>query len=410
MLTVDSGADLSNVEATISTFLQEVLDQTAPGLKISGGKTKAATFRDDKQPMVLQSRKMERIQAGISGGFDAIAGQEILDAIQGLIRSQQRYSERHAEEQEWPFSPVADVRDATVARFAAGRFRSTYRSLRPLLEDGEHRPETDTPSDDHLNRGRMRRSQSDLDDEARTFALALIESWIDDPSNVRLLRIGLDVWPAEDILNNVLSLLKPFTGKGTGRLAARRVAWYCLAEIFRAGATETGFVRQDEALPAQINIAGYRLILWQEAVRLAALPPSRLPWYLKQQVALFLAVNCAERAEVVPTIRGSETGRHRRLIIFLRGETQSIKGTELATLAILSRRAFRDSLLRFNYWMAQSIPGTSHISPSEIHRLHSKYCQKNPPSLPIFRPMSAVPFVWGPPSPEGWLSSLASEE
>jgi hypothetical protein len=143
--------------------------------------------------MVLQSRKMARIQAGISGGFDAIAGLEILDAVQGLIRSQQRYSEGRVENQEWPFAPVADVRDATVARFAAGRFRRTYRSLRPLLEDRElvAAAEAGNAGEDDERPTRMVRTQAELDDEARAFALGLIENWLEDPSNVRLLRIGL---------------------------------------------------------------------------------------------------------------------------------------------------------------------------------------------------------------------------
>ena len=39
-------------------------------------------------PLVRQSRKMERIQTAISGGFDASGGEEVIQAIEALVRSQ----------------------------------------------------------------------------------------------------------------------------------------------------------------------------------------------------------------------------------------------------------------------------------------------------------------------------------
>ena len=77
---------------------------------------------------------MRRIQSAVSGGFDAVEGEVILDTIQGLVRSQQELS-RAQVDSGWEFAPKSDVREETVARFAANRFRKTYRSIRPLLED-----------------------------------------------------------------------------------------------------------------------------------------------------------------------------------------------------------------------------------------------------------------------------------
>ena len=115
----------------------------------------------------------------------------------------------------WRLSPVPDVRDETVARFGAARYRTTFRSIRPLLDDdtldellleiGDTRPS---------GRLRLARTRRELDEDARAFALGLIKRWIDDPSNVRLLRIGLDLWPDVELLREILSLLRPFTGKG----------------------------------------------------------------------------------------------------------------------------------------------------------------------------------------------------
>ena len=264
-------------------------------------------------------------------------------AVQGLIQSQQRYSAQRIDGHGWEFAPVTDVRDATVERFAAARFRSTYRSLRPLLAD---RVDPDTsvevyPDEDAASRPGVARTQSELDDEARSFALGLIESWVEDPSNVRLLRIGLDLWPAEDVLKSVLNLLRPYTDKGGPRGAPRRVAWYCLSEVLRAGATETGFVENGEPMPGGIDIDAYRKLLRQEAVRLAESPAAALPWYLRQQALLYLAANDPTDAPVQRGGTNPETKHYRELIRFLRNEGDRIKGADFSTLAVLTRRSFR---------------------------------------------------------------------
>ncbi len=342
VLTVDRDILLLNVEKIIAQWLQELLQTHAQGLEISEEKTKAVAFQGDERLIVRQSKKMRRIQAAISGGFDAVAGQDILYSIQGLIRSQRRYSEERMKKNAWAFSPIADVRDETVDRFAAGRFRSTYRSLRPLLKEcgpeaGQRENEPDTSCADDF---RLPRTQADLDDEVRAFALGLIETWVEDPSNVRLLRIGLDLWPAEDVLRSVLELLRPFTEPGGRRKAPRRVAWYCLSEIFRAGATETGFVDDHLSLPDAINLDAYRSLLLEEAKRIVSLPSTGLPWYLRQQVFLFLAANNPAQAPIFRTGRNPENKHYRELVRFLRGESDGLNNADFATLATLSRQAF----------------------------------------------------------------------
>ncbi|MGE3491264.1 MAG: hypothetical protein AB7N29_14755 [Vicinamibacterales bacterium] len=344
VLTADSGKSLEEIARVSADAVQTVLDRTAEGLKTSREKTIAAAFRGDERPLVRQSRRMERIQRAVSGGFDAVRGEEILEAVQGLIRSQQRYAEQRTETTGWSLSPIPDVRDATVARFAAARFRSTYRSLRPLLP-----LPTESVNDELvavappiLSHGRTVRTQADLDDDARSFALGLIEDWVEDPSNVRLLRVGLDLWPSVDILKQVLDLLRPFTQRGGRRKAPRRVAWYCLSEVFRAGATETGFVENGESLPAGVDISAYRSLLAEEGVRLSTLPARSIPWYLRQQVFLFLAATDPSRAPIVHTGRTSEMRPYKELVRFLRGEGHGMKGMDFASLAILSRRSFGD--------------------------------------------------------------------
>jgi len=333
---------LLEIEELVFSWIRQSLETCAQGLEPKRAKTVAAAFRGDERPLVRQSRKMRRIQGAISGGFDASGGEEILDAIQGLIRSQQRYSQKRTEGEGWSFSPVPDVRDTTVARFAAARFRSTYRSLRPLLANRGDSAELEAVSEtgNATDNSHAARNQAELDDDARAFALGLIENWVEDPSNVRLLRIGLDIWPAPDVLKNILELFRPFIEPGGRRMAPRRVAWYCLSEIFRAGATETGFVEESERLPTSVDIDGYRSALRDEAIRILGFSSQTLPWYLRQQALLFLAANDSTQAPIVRTGRSAETKHYRELIRFLRKEGERMTGTDFATLAVLSRRSF----------------------------------------------------------------------
>ena len=336
-----TGQELDSLEQSITNFLQSMLQSQAAGMEVSRDKTRAAAFRGDNRPLIRQSRKMERIQTAVSGGFDIAGGQDALAAIQGLIRSQERFSEQRLKDQQWDLAPIPDVRDSTVARFAAGRFRTTYRSVRPLLADAIELREAKNMEEVDSMQGRFTRSREELDDEAKAFALGLIESWISDPSNVRLLRIGLDIWPDADVLESTLKLLRPFTQKGGLRKAPRRVAWYCLAEILRAGATETGFVEDAESLSTSLNIDAYRELLRKEALRLVAQPASTLPWYLRQQALLFIAVSIPNYAAVLRTGTNPETKRYRELIQFLHGDAKRLTGAEFATYAVLARRSFR---------------------------------------------------------------------
>ena len=157
VVTTDSVRDLDVVNA-VTVWLTSLLEKEAPGLEVSTKKTTAAEVGSaEYPPVVRQSTKMKRIQSAVSGGFDAIGGQDILDTIQGLIRSQEALS-RGTGEPGWQFSPIPDVRDETVARFAAARFRTTYRSIRPLLEDASDMPDEAMSEAPQMNRGRTPRS------------------------------------------------------------------------------------------------------------------------------------------------------------------------------------------------------------------------------------------------------------
>ncbi len=340
VLTVDGERSLNDIEQSMISWLRDLLSVHSTGLMPSEDKTIAARVGGDERPLVLQSRKIDRIQHAISGGFDVVGGDAIIDSIQGLIRSQRLYSDDRSKFTGLPFVPVADVRDATVARFAAGRFRSTYRSLRPLLLGRDVGDDTSSGSMDIYEN--LPRTQAELDDEARAYALYLIDCWIKDPSNVRLLRIGLDLWPDVDVITRVLLLLRPYTKVGKGQTAACRVAYYCLAEIFRAGATETGVVADNESLPKDINIDAYRSVLIDEAITIMSLPTDSLPWYLQQQILLFVASNNKRLVPIDTTSASLETELYIQVIMFMRGMFHDQDAVKFAIYAILSRRSFLD--------------------------------------------------------------------
>ena len=336
----DNSVDVADVKDKTLAWLQQLLIDTAPELEISIDKTEIRQVDQADNPLINQSAKMNRIQKAVSGGFDAVGGTEILDLIQGLMRSQEALHRKECETI-WPFSPLTDVQKGTVARFTAGRYRTTYRSVRPLLDDTQQSKEindADFPTKsgaDYL--GLI--TQRGLDEDMRVFALGLIERWVADPSNVRLLRIGLDLRPDAKILQKILDMIRPLINK---RGPQRSVALYCLAELFQAGATETGWVEDNESLPDDVKVKQYRKILREEATRLVEPKTALIPWYLRQQALLYLAVCSPEEAVPIPRTTQNETKHYYRMIEFLQSGNinQPISVSEFANLAVLAHRSF----------------------------------------------------------------------
>ena len=358
---LNGNSPASDLEAIMLEWLSGLLSERARGLELSSEKTVVHELGSEERPLVRQRAKMNQIQSAVSGGFDAVGGEEILKSIQGLMHAQQTLG--LVDDAGWRHSPVPDVADETVARFGAARFRSAFRSTRPLL-DGEtpQMAQSETRGFQTGIAQRASRTRRDLDEEARVFSQSLIKSWVKNPSNMRLLRIGLDIWPDVDVLREVLKLLHPFTEKGGQRKAPRRVAWYCLAEILRAGATETGIVADNELLPSGIDLKAYRKTLGDEAIRLLKLPRPRIPWYLRQQALLFFAAFDPKGAPFIRPGTSPETRRYRELILYLRGDGDRFRHVEFASSAVLARRAFvyKDRAIEL------ARPG---LNPTRIRRL-----------------------------------------
>lgn len=174
--------------------------------------------------------------------------------------------------------PRADVRDDTVKRFAANRLRQVLRIRRSMAD-----PEL--PAEDALTNIEVSERQA-LDHEMETIARKLIACWSRNPALASVLRCGLDIFPSAKLLRPVLQALM-LKLEPAAPQSEREVALFVLADLFRAGAVETGLHRP-ESYPESADIPGYRQELLQAA--LALTENGALPWYLHQQAALFLAV------------------------------------------------------------------------------------------------------------------------
>ncbi len=331
----DTQLEESKVRQRVASMLQNTLASTTPGMEVSEEKTEVTIEGRDRRFLVRQSREAARIQTQVSGTFDMLHGTELIGAIEGFFHTQQRYSTTGDKEAESLLVGVPDMADGTAARFAAGKFRRTFRSLRPLLADviepAQSQSEEQEEPEEATPRPSLVLSKTQLDERGKFFSALLIEEWIRNPGNVRLLRIALDIFPDREFLEEVLNLVRPGWESRQYRKAKREVRLYCLAELFRAGATETGIVPLDEqeCLPSGVSIEAYHERLIQEAQEIFAAysslgsSPTRFPWYLMQQVFLYLAArNQVPEAALETNARGGSAMHHYwQLLKFLGGDT-----------------------------------------------------------------------------------------
>ncbi|MDE3001319.1 MAG: RNA-directed DNA polymerase [Gemmatimonadota bacterium] len=330
------GLPESEVGDALCVWFQRQLDTTAPGLAVEQAKTTVTVEGRDRRFLVPQSRAAQRIQSDVSGVFDMLHGTELIGAIEGFFHTQKRYStEREPEEvgRTGLLVGLSDMRDETAARFAAGRFRRTFRSLRPILQNDSQDivrevAHTEEEPNDEGSEHSLVLSKVQLDERAKLFAALLIDEWTLNPSNVRLLRVALDMYPDHQFLEEVLRVLNPGWVPDGSRGARREIRLYCLAELFRAGAIETGMVSDDECLPQGIDVERYHQRLLREAQSIfnqfvsSQSSNSRLPWYLMQQVFLYIAARDAfsEGLNQLGAKGGPSLALYRRFAKFVSGD------------------------------------------------------------------------------------------
>lgn len=180
--------------------------------------------------------------------------------------------------------PNIDIKDETIKRFAAHRLRKTLALRRSMAESAPS--SADTASYKKYSEREL------VDHEIESTARKLVACWSRNPSLVTVLRCAFDMYPSVEILKPVLLALQPklldddskiFRSAGTeGKVAA-----YVLSEIYRSAATGMG------SSVVEPDSRAERLGPFREALMATAhvlVDNETLPWYLQQQVLLFLAV------------------------------------------------------------------------------------------------------------------------
>ncbi|WP_437202054.1 RNA-directed DNA polymerase [Planctomicrobium sp. SH664] len=337
-------ADLeARLVKAFSELLTAALTQHAPGLVVNPEKCGVVMGRNAAAGSVRVSSSMRRVNHNASGVMDLFVGEETLELIETLLYSTEANSLGLGERfQDTVLAAKPDVGENTVARFAANRFRSAFRTLRPMSETFAEQEAGNEPSkeseSEEWNSGRFRLSSTltreILDEKASHFGSRLVERWIRDPSNMRLLRVALDLRPDVRTLDAVLALLSEYLGVRTKRKAPRRVAWYCAAELLKAGATETGLVDDNDKLPDGVDLQAYQTKLADLAREILSRKQA-FPWYLVQQAYLYLAC-FGEYVDHRATRRSNPALRHYVLLHkTLKGAYRDLPPSEVPRFTLL---------------------------------------------------------------------------
>lgn len=315
---VVSVRDWPNPEAlirdVIPQWVQAQLDATtgAGRLRINTQKTEVEPYRAVGGDAGTSAR-MKLLQHQLSGPFDVATLQQVEAGLNGLLA----LAELGATTSSLPDDsaappllasvsrPKLEVRDDTLTRFSAYRLTRSLRMRRSMTNLTEELPEGGTARDALLH---------DFEVTARR----LIAAWSVNPSLVQVLRYALDLFPSPDLLKPVIEALKTKLDQKDVPEYEERVVYYVLAELFRAGATETGRRASRDAAFEVGDADAYRSVLVSTAREVLELGP-RVPWYVRQQAALLHATS-ATPMDDLPSM--PELRFHRALNDYVRGESR----------------------------------------------------------------------------------------
>lgn len=303
------------IREVIPQWVQAQLDATtgAGRLRINPDKTEVEPYRAVGGDAGTAAR-MRLLQHQLSGPFDVAALQQVEAGLNGLLALAELGAATVGSPVESAASPLLasvarpklEVRDDTLTRFSAYRLTRSLRMRRSMTNLTEELPEGGTAKDALLH---------DFEVTARR----LVAAWSVNPSLVQVLRYAMDLFPSPNLLEPVIDALTTKLGQENVPEDEERIVYYVFAELFKAGATETGRRASRDAAFEVGNVEAYRSALVSVAREVLETGP-RVPWYVRQQAALLLA-SSAIPMDDLPAI--SELRFHRALNDYVMGESRS---------------------------------------------------------------------------------------
>lgn len=277
--------DLANLSGEISAWVQSILKKhTTPSgagtyLRINTQKTQLESLKEIGTESGTGAR-MKTVQQQLSGPFDLDSLRQAEAGLNGLLSLAELglIEEVNPAQGVLSLATVAslkhEVRDDTLTRFSAYRLVRSLRQRRRMTDLTES-----TEGDSMINA---------LRHDFQAASRRLVSAWAMNPSLVQVLRYALDLWPSIELLEPVeQALMSKLNSTGENSEFGRRVAYYVLADLFKAGATETGRKAKQDLNFNVADVDAYRTALASLASRI--LNDEKSPWYVQQQASLFLA-------------------------------------------------------------------------------------------------------------------------
>jgi hypothetical protein len=313
----DTPCDLAELGNEISIWVQGLLKKhTTPSAR-TGTHLRLNTTKTQLEPLVEigtesgTGARMKALQQQLSGPFDLDSLRQTEAGLNGLLSLAELglIEEVKPAQGALRLATVAslkhEVRDDTLTRFSAYRLVRSLRQRRRMTDlaqsnDGE---------------SAINALRHDFEAASRR----LVSAWAMNPSLVQVLRYALDLCPSTELLESVeQALMSKLTDTRPNSDFGRRVAYYVLADLFKAGATETGREAKQDLNFQVADIGSYRIALANLASQI--IDKAETPWYVQQQASLFLASvgQAATLPQGVPELRF-----YRALHLFARAKSSA---------------------------------------------------------------------------------------
>jgi len=363
----DVGAIREAVESHINDCL--VHHQVQIGamrlLELNKGKTEVQAYKSIGLGTGI-SAQMRVMNAGLSGTFDLDGLVETAGGLDGLLwLSEQLESDDDSSAKNFkhPLAkislPTSDVRDDTVKRFVASRI---VKALREQLAMAD----LDAPAEDAVRLGDKVLTRDQLSHEFERAARRFIKLWAGNPSLIILLRCAFDLFPhaklLEPVQKSLVELVEPLAFPFLVEIVdtqllekKKRLAFYVIADLLRAGAVETGY-RDAEAYPQGSDIEGYRESLTLLAKRMLQ-KELAAPWYVQQQAYLYLSSQNDVSTRIVFKSVFKEVKNYLKLQQMLRYRDVAEKNLLVYLPFVLVVQQIKPDLAKLATWLLTNLEG-----------------------------------------------------